>query len=91
MKTHPPPKNCLVCGREVTWRKKWERTWSEVKYYGEKCRRFKGTLDGVHEERILALLAELAHHSSICPSDALSEPSKDPSEFRGPIRLKLKR
>ena len=122
MKTHPPPKNCQVCGREITWRKKWERSWAEVKYCGEKCRRSKATLNGTHEAMILALLAQRAHNSSICPSEVLAESMEqdagamelvrqaarrlvhqgkieilqggkpvDPSEFRGPIRLRLKK
>ena len=122
MKNHPEPKDCLVCGREITWRKKWERNWEEVKYCGEKCRRSKGTLAKDHESEILALLMTCAQSATICPSEILSEDLKqdsgemelvrqaarrlvhkgkieilqsgrvvDPSEFRGPIRLRLKR
>ena len=122
MKTIPAPKNCLVCGREITWRKKWERNWNEVKYCGEKCRRSKDTLALDREAEILSCLLQRAHSSSICPSEILSEPLKkdaremelvrqaarrlvhqgkieilqggrvvDPSGFRGPIRLRLKR
>ena len=42
-----PSKPCARCGREFSWRKKWERCWDEVRYCGEKCRR--GRLDEVDE------------------------------------------
>ena len=33
-----PQKPCLVCGRPMVWRKKWERNWTEVKYCSDRCR-----------------------------------------------------
>ncbi len=39
---HLPTKTCPVCKREFTWRKKWERTWAEVRYCSDKCRSQKG-------------------------------------------------
>ncbi len=33
-----PTKACLVCKRDFTWRKKWEKVWEEVKYCSERCR-----------------------------------------------------
>ncbi|MBJ05490.1 MAG: hypothetical protein CMP65_06315 [Flavobacteriales bacterium] len=41
MKKPLPFKICLVCKREFTWRKKWERDWQNVKYCSKKCRSFK--------------------------------------------------
>jgi hypothetical protein len=38
-KLHLPEKICLHCGRPYAWRKKWERSWDEVKYCSERCRR----------------------------------------------------
>mmetsp|Transcript_20637 Transcript_20637/g.38826 ORF Transcript_20637/g.38826 Transcript_20637/m.38826 type:complete len:112 (-) Transcript_20637:188-523(-) len=38
-KSNLPSKDCVVCGRPFTWRKKWERCWDEVKYCSDKCRR----------------------------------------------------
>jgi len=38
-KQHLPSKPCEACGRAMTWRKRWERTWEEVKYCSEACRR----------------------------------------------------
>lgn len=34
-----PTKVCPVCGRPFSWRKKWEKTWDEVRYCSERCRR----------------------------------------------------
>ncbi|WP_430538407.1 DUF2256 domain-containing protein [Hoeflea alexandrii] len=31
-------KTCVQCHRPFTWRKKWARTWEEVKYCSERCR-----------------------------------------------------
>ena len=33
-----PVKQCLVCRRDFTWRKKWEKVWDEVKFCSERCR-----------------------------------------------------
>ena len=33
-----PSKTCLVCGREMTWRKSWAKNWDEVKYCSDACR-----------------------------------------------------
>ena len=38
-KSFLPSKPCTVCGRPMSWRKAWERVWSEVKYCSERCRR----------------------------------------------------
>mmetsp|Transcript_1441 Transcript_1441/g.2048 ORF Transcript_1441/g.2048 Transcript_1441/m.2048 type:complete len:134 (+) Transcript_1441:27-428(+) len=38
-KQNLPQKDCVVCGRPFTWRKKWARCWEEVKYCSDKCRR----------------------------------------------------
>ena len=35
----PAAKTCLQCGRTITWRKKWERDWPQVKYCSQACRR----------------------------------------------------
>ncbi|MBU6437130.1 MAG: DUF2256 domain-containing protein [Betaproteobacteria bacterium] len=38
-----PAKPCMSCGRPMTWRKRWARTWGEVKYCSEKCRASRKT------------------------------------------------
>jgi hypothetical protein len=34
----PEPKTCHSCGRRITWRKKWERDWDQVRYCSQGCR-----------------------------------------------------
>ncbi|AWB68491.1 DUF2256 domain-containing protein [Saccharobesus litoralis] len=38
-KVHLPTKDCPVCERSFTWRKKWAKDWQQVKYCSERCRR----------------------------------------------------
>ncbi|MDE0598174.1 DUF2256 domain-containing protein [Dokdonia sp. MED134] len=38
-----PTKDCPVCKRPFTWRKKWEKNWAEVIYCSERCRRNKNS------------------------------------------------
>lgn len=34
-----PGKPCSVCGRPMSWRKKWAKNWEQVKYCSQACRR----------------------------------------------------
>ena len=43
-KSNLPEKPCLVCGRNFTWRKKWDKVWDDVKYCSDKCRMNKNTI-----------------------------------------------
>jgi len=36
-KSNLPTKDCVVCGRPFTWRKKWERCWDEVTCCSKAC------------------------------------------------------
>lgn len=66
-----PTKSCARCGREITWRKRWERCWEEIRYCGERCRRTRlGRIDEQLEEAILRLLGQRAGAATICPSEA---------------------
>ncbi|HSP31062.1 MAG TPA: DUF2256 domain-containing protein [Halomonas sp.] len=38
-KQHLPQKHCVQCQRPFAWRKKWARSWDEVRYCSERCRR----------------------------------------------------
>ncbi|NBD19283.1 DUF2256 domain-containing protein [Aquabacterium fontiphilum] len=38
-KAHLPVKPCVHCQRPMAWRRKWARTWDEVRYCSERCRR----------------------------------------------------
>nr|WP_284392506.1 DUF2256 domain-containing protein [Algimonas ampicilliniresistens] len=40
-KSYLPSKDCVTCGRPFSWRKKWERSWDEVKYCSARCRKDK--------------------------------------------------
>ncbi|WP_349322623.1 DUF2256 domain-containing protein [Asticcacaulis sp. MM231] len=41
-KSDLPCKPCKVCQRAFTWRKKWAKVWTEVKYCSDRCRATKG-------------------------------------------------
>jgi hypothetical protein len=36
-----PRKACVGCGRDMVWRKRWARTWDQVKYCSDACRRMR--------------------------------------------------
>ncbi|MFN5628334.1 MAG: DUF2256 domain-containing protein [Bacteroidota bacterium] len=36
-KQNLPQKNCLYCNRPFSWRKKWEKNWTDVKYCSKLC------------------------------------------------------
>jgi hypothetical protein len=42
-KAYLPSKPCIVCGREMTWRKSWAKNWEAVKYCSEACRKSKAS------------------------------------------------
>ena len=33
-----PTKPCAACGRPFAWRRKWARTWDEVRFCSDACR-----------------------------------------------------
>ena len=64
-------KLCAACGRTITWRKKWERDWDNVKFCSDNCRTHKTMpKDKQLEETILRLLHERGAGKTICPSEA---------------------
>lgn len=66
-----PDKTCATCGRTITWRKKWERDWNQVKFCSDTCRSHKPPAqDKLLEQTILALLHQRARNKTICPSEA---------------------
>lgn len=67
----PPAKPCAACGRTMTWRKAWARTWDDVRYCSDACRRHRpGPTDAALETAILELLDRRAGGATICPSEA---------------------
>jgi len=70
----PEPKTCASCGRTIEWRKKWARSWDDVKYCSDACRRHKVTdTDLALEASIRSLLASRKGGATICPSEAARE------------------
>lgn len=66
-----PSKPCVVCGRTMTWRKKWERNWDDVRYCSDACRRNRvDDTDTALEHAIISLLDCRAAGATICPSEA---------------------
>jgi hypothetical protein len=33
-----PSKPCVACGRPMSWRKRWAKSWSDVKFCSDACR-----------------------------------------------------
>ncbi len=64
-------KHCVVCGRVITWRKKWARSWDEVLYCSDACRK-RGIqpVDQELESVILNLLSQRPRNATISPDDA---------------------
>ena len=70
----PEPKTCASCGRTIEWRKKWARSWDEVQYCSDACRRHKVTdTDRALESSIRSLLDSRKGGATICPSEAARE------------------
>ncbi len=72
------PKSCAGCGREIVWRKKWERDWEQVRWCSEGCRRRgRSSVDVALEQALVALIAR---PGSVCPSEAAR--AVDPEGWR---------
>lgn len=66
-----PEKPCAVCGRTITWRRKWARDWDDVRYCSAACRSAGRTpVDEALERAVLELLSQRAAGATICPSEA---------------------
>ncbi len=91
--TTPAPKTCVVCGRTITWRKKWEKDWEQVRYCSERCRRNKApAAQGAIEQRILEMLYARAHDATMCPSEvARAEGGEDWRDRMEPVREAARR
>ena len=71
MSLAPAAKKCAVCGRTITWRKKWQRDWEHVRYCSTACRRSgQRPADAALERAILDLLDTRPAGATICPSEA---------------------
>lgn len=64
-------KTCASCGRTMAWRKSWAKTWEEVKFCSEGCRKRRvSAVDERLEQVILQLVHERGTGKTICPSEA---------------------
>jgi hypothetical protein len=67
-----PVKWCAVCGREISWRRKWRKDWDNVTYCSDQCRASGLTVrDDEIEKAILKLLQARPHGATICPSEVV--------------------
>lgn len=67
-----PVKWCAVCGRGISWRRKWRKDWDNVKYCSDKCRASGLTSrDDEIEKAIFKLLQARPDGATICPSEAV--------------------
>ena len=65
-----PSKLCATCGRCFAWRKKWERSWDDVRYCSKACKRGLTECDAQLEAAMVRLLGAQARRATICPSEA---------------------
>ncbi|MEL7472054.1 MAG: DUF2256 and DUF3253 domain-containing protein [Planctomycetota bacterium] len=87
-------KVCQVCGREIQWRKKWERDWDQVRYCSKSCRaRGVRPIDQQLEEAILELLSSRQPGATICPSEAARRVGDEASwrDLMEPARMAARR
>jgi hypothetical protein len=86
-------KTCVSCGRRIEWRKKWERSWDEIRYCSDACRRNKvSASDRDLESKIRELLDARSRDSTICPSDVARAMSDDGwRELMEPVRRAARR
>ncbi|WP_071833855.1 DUF2256 domain-containing protein [Pararhizobium antarcticum] len=40
-----PTKICTGCGLSFAWRRKWAKTWTDVKFCSERCRQSRNRRD----------------------------------------------
>ncbi|HEY0237869.1 MAG TPA: DUF2256 domain-containing protein [Friedmanniella sp.] len=68
--TPPEDKTCASCGRRIQWRQKWARSWDDVRYCSDACRRRKVTTVDVRLEEVLRALVGQAGRQGVDPDDA---------------------
>ncbi|HHQ4694842.1 DUF2256 domain-containing protein [Aeromonas veronii] len=51
-KPHLPEKICPVCLRPFSWRRKWARSWEEIRYCSERCRHARHSCQQPEEDRV---------------------------------------
>lgn len=66
----PEDKTCASCGRRIEWRQKWAKTWDDVRYCSDACRRRKLTSVDVRLEELLGALVRQGGRQGVDPDDA---------------------
>lgn len=89
----PIDKNCAGCGRTITWRKSWARSWDQVRWCSVACRRHGvSDVDQRLSAEIIRLLTDRAAGATICPSEAARSISADGwRELMEPARAAARR
>ena len=91
-KPHLPAKVCATCGRSFAWRKKWARSWDEVRHCSDRCRTSTARDEILAlEAQILALLARRARGASICPSEVLPAEARQDAARMEAVRAAARR
>ena len=62
-----------MCGRTITWRKKWERDWDEVRYCSNGCRRRARSAASAVDAELEATLRRLLDARGAAKTVCLSE------------------
>ncbi|MGI3783297.1 MAG: DUF2256 domain-containing protein, partial [Janthinobacterium lividum] len=68
--TPPEDKTCASCGRRIQWRAKWAKTWDDVRYCSDACRKRKLSPVDVRLEEVLQALVDQAGRKGVDPDDA---------------------
>ena len=77
-------KICESCGRTIEYRKKWARSWAEVKFCSDKCKSNKRKFD--YRDAILDLLKQRSGGKTICPSEVLPSDLKSDATMMEHVR-----
>lgn len=85
----PKTKSCVRCGRRMTFRRRWAKNWSQIKYCSDQCR--NSGSKNTHEEEILALLKKRGAGKTICPSEILPDELKQNSKAMEAVRQAARR
>ena len=84
-------KTCLVCGRVIEYRKKWQNNWDEIKYCSKSCSSNKSSLSKGYEAKILELLQKRGAGKTICPSEILPLELKSDKQQMEEVRRAARR
>ena len=90
-----PTKDCAVCGRTITWRRKWERDWEQVRCCSDACRRRArgaGARVDAQLDTALRALLERGPRAGVSPDEAARAVGGDDwRALSGPARAAARR